>query len=337
MPSRRPRRRVPGANPARRVHRHDAAGDAFEHGLDVAAAALDVLVLALELHRGALEPLAAGRQLAGHHVEGLGERAELVVALHLDAVIEAARADLVRGRRQQLHRPGDALGHVEAHPRRADENHQREHQEERDIDAGDRTLQHAQLLVALEGAGHAARAGDEFAGQVMAGNHHAAHGALVRGADGRGGPDQLGAARETVHRARLGARGRGAFGEGRRARVGAGRRCRSACRRATGRTAGPPARVRDGEHLHQLDVIRRRVGIHRGLHGRRVGSCHVERPEPPGQPLRERRDDSLLLLVIVGGNALCRGEHLLHRRVEPAIHAVANELAARRSARAPRE
>ena len=48
------------------------------------------------------------------------------------------------------------LARYEAHPGRADEDHQRHHQEERQVDAGQRPLEHAQLVVALEGLRHAA-------------------------------------------------------------------------------------------------------------------------------------------------------------------------------------
>ena len=135
------RRGVPGADAAAGVDRHHAGRDAIEHRLDVAAAALDVAVLAFELDRRALEPPAAGRQLAGHAVERLDQRAELVAGFRLHAMIEVAGADLVGRRGQHLHRPRDALGEVQPHPGRADENHQRQHQEERQVDAGERLLQ----------------------------------------------------------------------------------------------------------------------------------------------------------------------------------------------------
>ena len=105
------------------VDRDDAGRDALEDRLDVAPAAFDLDVLALELDRRALDLAAARRQLAGHRVERFDERAELVVALRLDALIEAAGADLARGRRQHLHRARDPLGEVEAHPGGADQNH----------------------------------------------------------------------------------------------------------------------------------------------------------------------------------------------------------------------
>ena len=75
-------------------------------------------VLALELDRRSLEPPAARGQLAGHAVERLDERPELVLRLRLDAVIEVTGADLLRGGRQHLHRTRDALRQIQPHPRR---------------------------------------------------------------------------------------------------------------------------------------------------------------------------------------------------------------------------
>ena len=117
------------------------------------------------VERSTLRRLAASSPR--HRVERFDQRSELVVALRLDALIEAAGADFARRRRQHLHRPGDPLGEVQPHPGRADQNQQRHHQEERQIDAGQRPLQHAQLVVVLEGLGHAPRARREIAGQVV--------------------------------------------------------------------------------------------------------------------------------------------------------------------------
>ena len=85
-------------------------------------AGIERLVLALELDRRSLDAAPARRQLSGHGVEGLDERAELVVALRLDPLIEASGADLARRRRQHLHRPGDAFGEIRPHPGRAEQN-----------------------------------------------------------------------------------------------------------------------------------------------------------------------------------------------------------------------
>ena len=88
---------------------------------------------------------------AGHAVERFDQRPELVVAdrLAIDAVVEVPGLDFPGGGRQALHGLGDALGEVQAHPGRAHENHERHHQEERQVDAGQRRAQHAKLAVVL--------------------------------------------------------------------------------------------------------------------------------------------------------------------------------------------
>ena len=143
--------------------------------------------------------------------------------LRLDAVIEVAGADLVGGRRQHLHRPRDPLGQVQPHPGRAHENHQRQHQEEREVDAGQR------LPAARAAAGSPRRpavmprgARRELAGEVLAGDDDAR--APARSATTGSAPrvrissPPLGSCSTTR---RLGAADRGPLGEavGRRPRV----------------------------------------------------------------------------------------------------------------------
>src|SRR5437667_461513 len=101
---------------ARSIHRDDAGRNPLENRLGVAPADLGLDMFSLELDRGTLHLAPARRQLARHRVEGLDERAELVVALRLHALIEAARADLARGRGQHLHWTRDPLGEVQPHP-----------------------------------------------------------------------------------------------------------------------------------------------------------------------------------------------------------------------------
>ena len=91
----------------------------------------------------------ARRELPGHRVERLDERAELVARLRLDPVIEMAGADLAGTRGEPLHRTRDALGQIQAGPRRADQNHQRHHDEQRQVHAPDRTAQREQLAAVL--------------------------------------------------------------------------------------------------------------------------------------------------------------------------------------------
>ena len=84
--------------------RDDAGRDPFEHRLDVAAALVELGVLALHLDARALEAALARRQLPRHRVERLDQRAELVARLRLDPVIEVPGADL-RARRPRACRP----------------------------------------------------------------------------------------------------------------------------------------------------------------------------------------------------------------------------------------
>ena len=113
------RRPVHRADDAGRIERDDARTDALEDRLDVAAPALAFEVLALDIAGGPLELAPALGEFARHAVERLDQRAELVLGLRLDAVIQVTGANLARGRRQQLHGAGDALCEVQAHPRRA--------------------------------------------------------------------------------------------------------------------------------------------------------------------------------------------------------------------------
>ena len=76
------------------------------------------------------------------------------------------------------------LARYEAHPGRADENQQRHHQEERQVDARQRPLQHAQLVVVLEGLRHPPRARRQLAGQVVGRDDDAGGRAVVGAHDG---------------------------------------------------------------------------------------------------------------------------------------------------------
>src|SRR5262249_1109961 len=76
------------------ANRDHAGGNPLEHGLDVSAALVELQILALEIVARLLQLALARRQLAGHRVEGLHERAELVTPLGLDPVIQAARPRL---------------------------------------------------------------------------------------------------------------------------------------------------------------------------------------------------------------------------------------------------
>ena len=158
---------VDGADGPRRVNRDHARRDSLENGFDIAAPPLHFLVLPFELHRGPFNLSPARRELTGHGVERDHERAELVVALRLDALVQPAGADLARRRRETLDRSGNAFRHVQTHPRGADQNHQRDHEEEREVHARERPAQDPQLVVLLERLRHSARAGRVVTGQIV--------------------------------------------------------------------------------------------------------------------------------------------------------------------------
>ena len=146
-----PRHGVDDADAALRVEADDAGGDALEDGLEVAPPRVGLEALALEIEARSIEALLARRELARHRVERLDERAELVVRVGLDAVIEMAGADLAGAGGEPLHRPRDALGEEQPHPGRADQDQQRQAEEEREVDALERLPQRVELGVVLIG------------------------------------------------------------------------------------------------------------------------------------------------------------------------------------------
>ena len=88
----------------------------FEDGFDELAAALEFLHGLLEI-AGELIDLAAGvAQLGGHGVEGADERAELVVGLLGDLVIEIAGGDFAGAFGESLDGDGDLFGEIESEP-----------------------------------------------------------------------------------------------------------------------------------------------------------------------------------------------------------------------------
>ena len=289
------------------VDRDDAGGDAVEHRFDVAAAAFDVLMLALELDRRALEPPPAGGQVASHAVERLDQRAELVARLRLDAVIEVAGADLVGRRGQHLHRPRDALGQVEPHPRGADENHQRQHQEEREIDAGQR------LLAARAAAGSPRRRRSCRAPARRTGRS-GIRSAITTPRTGPPGDERIGTAVRirspppgscsTARCSAPPARRSLARGDP-RTRASTSRGIDGAATSRTGTTGGRRLgrRARPGRPRPDRRVPASTSGADEIAHGGGSGGCEVDAAQRARQALRLRRDEPLLLLVVVAGDS----------------------------------
>ncbi len=160
-------------------------------------------MLALELNRGTLDLAAARGQLRGHGVERFGERAKLVLALRLDALIEAPGADLARRRRQDLNRTRDPFGEIGTHPRRAEQGQQRHHQEDRQVETRHRLLQDAQLVVALECLCEATRSGGQITSQVVRG-HNDSQPTAVDGLDDGGRVQEIACRSKLFDRSRIG-------------------------------------------------------------------------------------------------------------------------------------
>jgi hypothetical protein len=170
-----------------------------------------------------------------------------------------AGADFARRRRQHLHRPRDAFGEIQAHPGRTHQDEQRDHDEERQVDAGQRLLQHAELRVVFVVLGHAAGAIGHLAGEHVACEHDAHH-PPVRGADRLRDAQQF------------------AAGVGHRLEIA----CRSRSRarrdgRPRPRRAGRQARIRDVEHRRRGGA----VGDAAYLHERHAPAGHVGRDDCP--------------------------------------------------------
>jgi hypothetical protein len=80
-------------------------------------------------------------------------------------MIEVPGPDLARAGGEHADGPRDPLRQIEAHPRRADQDHQRHHQEQRKVDPLERSLQDLQLAVVFVGLRDAARVFGQIAGQ----------------------------------------------------------------------------------------------------------------------------------------------------------------------------
>ena len=273
--------------------RHDAGGDPLEHGLDVLAALVELLVLALEIEPRVLELALARRQLPGHRVERFDQRAELVARLGLDAVIEVAGADLARAGGEPLHRTGDALGQVQAGPRRADQNHQRHHDEERQVDADNRPPQRAQLAAVLVRLDDLPRVRRGLARQIVAREHDADHAA--RGVADRGpAAHELAAAFERLGRVRVSAAARDERRRGDRPRRGLvprqARRFDGDERRDVGARSALAARPVD---LDEPDPSFRDLAFDRPAHGVEVARLDRGGRNRPRDPRRRGRQRSL--------------------------------------------
>ena len=176
-------------------------GDGLQHGLDVAAALLQLGVLVLEVEVGLLELALGEAQIVGHAVEGVHQHADLVVGPGLHLVAEVPGGHLARALHQLLDGAGDAAGQVEAEPGDAEHDDQGDEHEEEDEVHLDRRLEEPELLVLLEGLGDAAHLGLQALGHVRAHDDQA-----LRPSAGRPAPTRWGSPRRRDRRRRPRAR-----------------------------------------------------------------------------------------------------------------------------------
>ena len=290
-------------------------------------------MFALEVDRAPFHAPAAGRKLARHRVERFHERSKLVVALRFDPLIEAAGTDLPGRGGQHLNGPRNPLRHVEAHPGRADENHQRDHQEERQIHAGERPLQDAQLRVVLERLGHTPRPRRHFPGEVIGGDDDTLGFTVGRADDGRGVQEVSRAAERFDRRVRRPAERLSGQPIGGRATVPRRHRgCRDVedrfeTRQRSRRGAGGPCR-HDAVHLDDLHALQRHIGRQQIAERPDVALRQVHGRQRTRHASGVFADQQLALVVVVARDLVGRRQDLVHRRVEPPVDARADQLAA---------
>jgi hypothetical protein len=296
------RRSVDRFDAAVGVERHHSRGDALEHRLDVAAAFVELQVLPLEVEPGMLDLLLAGRQPAGHRVERLDERPELVAGFRLDPVIEVACADFARARRQPLHRPRDPLGEIQPHPCGAHQDHQSHGQEQRQIDALERPLHHGDFVVFLVGLRDASGVRRELTGEMVAGDHHSGDRAFAVAHKGAGA-HELAAPFERLERLGVGGAGNQAGSQdvcrGRRLSARQRRRLHRDQRRNRQRRAGS---ARHPIHLHQRNPAFRHFRGNQPADALTVATRQHRGRQRRGDPRGARLDASLAFPVVVRRN-----------------------------------
>ncbi len=178
-------------------------------------------------------------------------------------MIQMAGANFIGRSRQHLHRPDDSFREVQAHPGGADQNHQRQHQEERQIDAGQWLPQHAELLVVFVRLRHPARPRRELGGDVVAGDDDPLRPALGRRPHGHRAANHVAAVGQRLddRRRRL------PRGDTRDEALGGGlpgraRQCAGTDvdDRNEDRSLCGPRRL-DAEHLDEADAFLQNVGL----------------------------------------------------------------------------
>ena len=81
-------------------------------------------------------------------------------------------------------------------------------------------------------------------------------------------------------------------------------------------------------HLHHLHALKRDFGREEIANRTHVGAREIDRRQRAGNPRRVIAHLHLPLVVVVARDLVRRREDLVHRRVEPAVHARPDQLAA---------
>ncbi len=324
------RRAVQRADPSRGVDGDDAGGNPLENGLDVAAPALHFDVFVFQVNRRSLQPATALPYFARHAVERLDQRPKFIVAHSraIDAIVQVSGFDFACGRRQPFHRLRDALGEIEPHPGGAHQDHERHHQEEREVHAGQGPPQHAELAVVFVGVGDAPGARGELAGEIVARHHHGGR-LTIRPVTGhRGRPYQLTPRAQRFRRRRphLACRGVLSHPIGDRALVA----LRQIRRRHihVGDHAGRSAARQHAIHLDHSHPALRHLGKDEVAHRADIRPVDVQSAQRPRNARCVIGHPHLPIVVVIAGDVFRRGQYFLDRRVEPPVHAVADQLAA---------
>ena len=99
-----------------RVERQHAGWNAFQDGLDVAAALFQFLIGLRQLTAGSYDLAAAGLQFVRHAVEGAHQVSEFIGRPYLDAIIQPPAGNLLGAFGQSRHRTGHQLGQKQREP-----------------------------------------------------------------------------------------------------------------------------------------------------------------------------------------------------------------------------
>ncbi len=196
-----------------------------------------------------------------------------------------------------------------------------------EIDTGQGPLEDPELVVGLERLRHLARACGQIAGEIVGRDDDAGRLPVLR-LDHRGRIQQIAGASQCLDGPCVGLSGQRLHGEALR------RRAAVAGRHLGGHDVGHRLDTRktaagrcDAQHLHHLDALQRHVRGDQVANRSNPGRGEVDPGQGAGKAARVIADENLPLMVVVAGNPVRGRQHLVHRRIEPLIDALANQLA----------